>query len=122
MSRPPDPEPARRRSDRSTPVWLLVASLALAWCAYLAFFGPKGTRGPLPQPLLKPPAGSRADYKWALEDLNGKPIDFAQYQGKPLFLNIWATWCPPCVSELPSIDNLATNQRLKDLPIVCVSV
>jgi thiol-disulfide isomerase/thioredoxin len=121
MSATPEITPTQRR-DRSTPGWLLVAALALAWCAYLAFFGPKSPRGRLPQPLLSPPAGSVADYQWDLETLDGAPVQFGDFRGKPVFLNVWATWCPPCVAELPSINNLATNERLKGLPIVCVSV
>jgi thiol-disulfide isomerase/thioredoxin len=38
-----------------------------------------------------------------------------------VFLNLWATWCPPCVAELPSIANLVRNARLKDVAFVCVT-
>ncbi len=117
----PTPKAIRAR-DRSTPAWLLAAALALAWCAYLAFFGPKVTRGELPAPRLQPPPGSKASFDWQLQDVDGKPVDFSQYRGKPFFLNVWATWCPPCLREMPAIDNLARNDRIKGLPIVCVSV
>ncbi|MCG7855452.1 TlpA family protein disulfide reductase [Flavihumibacter sediminis] len=39
-----------------------------------------------------------------LTDMNGKSIDLASYKGKPLFINIWATWCKPCLKEMPSIE------------------
>lgn len=39
--------------------------------------------------------------------LNGDPFDASVFSGKPLLLNIWATWCQPCVEELPHLDELA---------------
>lgn len=41
-----------------------------------------------------------------VEDLNGKPLDFESLKGNPVFLNIWATWCGPCIHEFPAIQNL----------------
>lgn len=39
-----------------------------------------------------------------LVDLENKPIDLSGYQGKTIFLNFWATWCKPCIKEMPSIE------------------
>lgn len=39
-----------------------------------------------------------------LTDLQGKPISLADYQGQTVFLNFWATWCGPCIQEMPSIE------------------
>lgn len=43
--------------------------------------------------------------KIQLTELNGNPIDLRQYEGKTIFLNFWATWCQPCMQEMPSIAN-----------------
>jgi thiol-disulfide isomerase/thioredoxin len=43
---------------------------------------------------------------WQLYDLKGNKISFENLNDKPVFLNIWATWCPPCIAELPSIQAL----------------
>ncbi len=39
-------------------------------------------------------------------DLDGNPVDWNSYKGKPLFINFWATWCGPCLYEKPKIDAL----------------
>lgn len=43
---------------------------------------------------------------WTLEfeSPDGKSVSMASFKGKPLLINFWATWCPPCVEELPLID------------------
>ena len=50
-------------------------------------------------------------------------MQFSRFKGKTVFLNIWATWCGPCVGEMPSIARLAENPRLKgkNIEFVCVS-
>lgn len=52
------------------------------------------------------------DLDWQLENLPGKSINLKDHQGKVIFLNIWATWCPPCVGEMPGIQNL--YEKFKD--------
>ena len=49
---------------------------------------------------------SDSDYNWNLEDINGNKINLNQSKGKVIFINLWATWCPPCVGEMPEIQNL----------------
>ena len=43
-------------------------------------------------------------------DPAGKPVTLASFKGKPVLLNLWATWCGPCVKELPTLDALATRE------------
>ncbi|MDT0552032.1 TlpA family protein disulfide reductase [Urechidicola vernalis] len=45
-------------------------------------------------------------YNWTLKGLNTENIDFNDAKGKVVFINFWATWCPPCRAEMPSIQKL----------------
>ena len=51
-------------------------------------------------------AGSPAP-RIAFEDGDGKPVTIADFAGRPVLLNLWATWCAPCVAEMPTLDALA---------------
>jgi thiol-disulfide isomerase/thioredoxin len=51
-------------------------------------------------------------------DASGKPVTIADFKGKPLLVNLWATWCAPCVKELPTLDKLAAGGAIK---VVAVS-
>jgi thiol-disulfide isomerase/thioredoxin len=44
------------------------------------------------------------------EDPDGEPADFGEFRGRPLVVNLWATWCGPCVVEMPSLDRLAGRE------------
>ena len=44
--------------------------------------------------------------QWNLTDLDGNTVTFGQMLDKPVLLNIWATWCPPCIAELPGLIDL----------------
>ena len=105
--------------------WLAIGLAALlAWVAFLATAGRVIPPGDLGAPLLQASGVPRpAEFGWTLLDLDDKPVDFATFRGKPILLNIWATWCGPCLEEMPSIANLAANRTLKDKGVVflCVS-
>ncbi|MFY7672574.1 TlpA family protein disulfide reductase [Tenacibaculum sp. MEBiC06402] len=53
------------------------------------------------------------DYNWRLKGLNTDDINFSEFKGKVVFLNFWATWCPPCVAELPSIQEFYNKYQDK---------
>lgn len=53
------------------------------------------------------------------QDPKGNPASLADFRGKPLLVNLWATWCAPCIAEMPTLDALAA--RDKDLQVLAVS-
>ncbi len=52
------------------------------------------------------PAPTPADFNLKLLDADGNTTSLEELKGKVIFLNMWATWCPPCIAEIPSIDTL----------------
>lgn len=48
---------------------------------------------------------------WDLTDADGNKFSFKEAEGKVVFINFWATWCPPCIAEMPSIDNLYADYK-----------
>ncbi|MCS6137384.1 TlpA family protein disulfide reductase [Shewanella baltica] len=58
----------------------------------------------------------------AFNDVDGKAIDFSQFKGKIIMVNMWATWCPPCVRELPAIERLATKFKAEDFILLPISI
>ncbi len=59
---------------------------------------------------------------FTLPGLDGRMVSLADYKGKVVFLNIWATWCPPCREEMPSMEKLYEQLKSDDFEILAVSV
>ncbi len=59
---------------------------------------------------------------FSVQDLNGKPITLADYKGKVLILNFWATWCPPCRQEIPDFIEAYRELKGQGLEILGLSV
>ena len=56
-----------------------------------------------------------ADYDWTVRPLDGDPIELEAFRGDVLFINLWASWCTPCVREMATIERLAA--RLADTEV-----
>jgi thiol-disulfide isomerase/thioredoxin len=57
-----------------------------------------------------------------MKDLNGNTVAFESLKGKVIFLNIWATWCPPCIAEMPNIQSLYEKVGSDKIAFVMLSV
>lgn len=96
----------QRRLFISTPLCLAAASLQPLRAHADAAPWPKG----LPAPALQ------------AKDLAGRNWDLAALQGRAVLVNFWATWCPPCLAELPSMQALADQHGPDRLVVLCVNV
>ena len=69
-----------------------------------------------------PTAHSLPLSKVTFENAQGKTMTLADFKGKVVLLNIWATWCPPCVREMPTLDKLQKLLGGKNFQVVPLSV
>ena len=80
--------------------------------------------------LLETAHGARATLSYAFAgqkaptapfaDADGQDVTLADFEGKPLLLNIWATWCAPCKAEMPTLDALAKLEKDR-MAVIAVS-
>jgi thiol-disulfide isomerase/thioredoxin len=59
---------------------------------------------------------------FSLEDLQGKTHRLEDYRGKWVLVNIWATWCPPCLSEIPELIGLHDAHKDSDLVVIGIAM
>jgi len=58
----------------------------------------------------------------SLPDADGVPLAFARFAGRPLVVNFWATWCPPCVEEMPELSDLHAQLSARGLQMVGIGI
>lgn len=63
------------------------------------------------QPAIPPGKETALATEISFQDQNGKTISLSSLKGKVVFINFWATWCPPCIAEMPSVNQLYTQFR-----------
>ena len=56
------------------------------------------------------------------KDINQKDVSLADFKGKLIILNFWATWCAPCKEEMPSLDDLQSNTKFDNLKIFPINI
>jgi cytochrome c biogenesis protein CcmG/thiol:disulfide interchange protein DsbE len=62
-----------------------------------------------------------ANFGFVLKDMTGRDVKLADFKGKPLVLNFWATWCGPCQLETPQLEALSRKYRDQGLTILGIS-
>jgi peroxiredoxin len=94
-------------------VVILIAAVGL----FLLFlFAKEGSRG-----IKIIHEGDRAP-EFRLQALDGRAVSLADFRGKVVMVHFWATWCPPCVEEMPTIEQLYRSSGSTDFEILAVSV
>ena len=96
----------------STGVAAGLAGVGAAWLKYE------------PSVLSTPQSTAAADALWAMsfDTPDGKPQAMSSFKGKRLLLNFWATWCPPCVEELPLLDAFYQEQKANGWQVLGLAV
>jgi peroxiredoxin len=83
---------------------------------------PLASNGANPEAGAAAVAAGKMAPDFTLTDLDGRQRSLSAFRGKVVFLNLWATWCPPCRSEMPSIEGLySAFQKDSDFVVLAVS-
>jgi thiol-disulfide isomerase/thioredoxin len=84
------------------------------WIAVIASIGCSSSSGPAVQGELAP--------EFRFKDQSGKELSLSQLRGKVVLVNFWGTFCPPCIDELPSMQQLQRRMANKPFELVALSV
>ena len=81
---------------------------------------PPGMRSPVQAEVGQ--AAADAVLQWVLPDLDGRPQTIAQWRGKVLVVNFWASWCSPCIEEMPVFSRLHERYASQGVQFVGIGV
>jgi peroxiredoxin len=95
---------------------VFVAAAAIASIVLVPLFRSQGTHPSGPQSLV----GQRAPV-FDLRDDRGRVVSLAQYRGRVVVMNLWASWCPPCRAEMPDLQTVAAQYATRGVTIVGVN-
>jgi len=90
----------------------------LGWAVGLALLGGVSLWAAYFAPDRRP---ATIDLNYTLKDMNGRDVRLADFRGKPLIVNFWATWCGPCLLETPELVELASEYRDQGLVVIGIS-
>jgi len=100
-----------------TPLSLTILVLAGLWIWFSAVDSEKMASAD----IAAPQEGFNAP-EFRLETLSGDEISLADLHGSPVVVNFWASWCPPCRSEMPAIQNVYTKYKPQGLRVLAVNL
>lgn len=110
----------RKRRRRWAVLVVLVGAVGAGFSLrHLQGLSEASAAGPL-RFVMHPQAKQVADVSFVTGD--GAPMQLADLRGKVVLLNIWATWCPPCKQEMPSLDRLQGKLGGSDFEVVALSI
>ncbi|HEV2126430.1 MAG TPA: TlpA disulfide reductase family protein [Chloroflexota bacterium] len=97
---------------RAALLGLTIAALAI-FAVYAAILASRAEEVIEPVPIAVPSKGATTPYgigqyaaDFTVTDLEGRPVKLSDYAGRPVWINVWASWCAPCRAEMPDIDSV----------------
>ncbi|UZR93780.1 TlpA family protein disulfide reductase [Chondrinema litorale] len=63
----------------------------------------------------------KSQLNFSITSLDGEEVNVSALKGKTLFINFWATWCPPCIAEMPEIENLWKDVSSEEIAFLLIS-
>lgn len=122
---------------KSTTSWILVLLIGAIGAAGGFWFGSRAstradaerlitaaTQPSRPPDATMTPAPNAVQTLFAtsLDDLGGHSVKLAQYKGKILIVNFWASWCPPCIAEMPELSRFYKDHGSKNLQMIGIAI
>jgi len=101
--------------------WPALAGLIIAATALGAYVGSSHRVAMVPDTSISQAAIAQL-FATRLNDSNGKPQALAQWQGRTLVVNFWATWCPPCREEMPAFSRLQSRYAASGVRFVGIAL
>lgn len=107
-------------------LFFTIIGAMLVWAVYDFTFSGSNSEGQQNDAAPAETAGESADTGLAvgntapdftLQTLDGKEAKLSDFRGKPVFVNFWATWCPPCRAEMPDMQELYDNMDIEILAV-----
>jgi thiol-disulfide isomerase/thioredoxin len=118
MQSPPMRTPTPARSRRKA--WIALVGVAGLMAAVPLLR--RLARPPLPGATLEFHPQPRALPALLFSDGSGRPVDLTDFQDRVVLLNLWATWCPPCREEMPTLDRLQASIGGASFEVVALSI
>ena len=75
-----------------------------------------------PSPSVENTNSTNIAPDFTLQNLDGDKVSLSDYKGKKVFLNFWATWCPPCKAEMPDMQEVYEETKNNDIVILAVNI
>lgn len=117
----------RRQAKKTSRGWFYgnitaaIALILLATGGFIIAFQKEGKTAPLPSEVQATKTTGQGAMDFSLSDLNGKTVNLSDYQGQVVMVNFWASWCPPCTAELPTIQAFYESHQADGFVVLAVN-
>jgi thiol-disulfide isomerase/thioredoxin len=101
--------------------WIIGGAASAALAAGVALQQRRNANVPQTPPT-EPGSGEANFWQMRFEQPDGQVLDMAGWRGRPLLLNFWGTWCPPCIKEMPELDLFAKRFAAKGWRVLGLAV
>lgn len=106
--------------QKFTSIWIGISIIILAVGGFWIWVSAVGTDATTQGHIPAPKQGFLAP-DFSLPTIDGDSITLSELRGKPVLINFWATWCPPCRTEMPAIQNVYDDYKDQDFVVLAVN-
>ena len=122
---------------KNTTSWILVLLIGAIGAAGGFWFGSRASTradaerlivaatqpsAPSATTMTPAPNATQTLFATSLNNLAGQSVKLDQYKGKTLIVNFWASWCPPCIAEMPELSRFYKDHASKDLQMIGIAI